>query len=134
MERVTTVSLNGEDVAYPFSVLEKVRIVHDTVGGESVVVFFAPGTVSALDRGSIADSRDVGATGVFSSLLDGRALTSRLDGDLFVDEETGSTWNVLGQATDGPLKGQQLTPTVHGNHFWFAWGIFKPATRIYQAG
>lgn len=134
MERVAAVSLNGEDVAYPFSVLEKARVVHDTVGGEPVVVVFQPGTVSALDRNSIADSRDVGATGVFSPLLDARALTFRLDGDRIVDQETGSTWNVLGQAIDGPLEGRELAPIIHGNHFWFAWGIFKPDTRIYQEG
>jgi len=122
MERVATVSLNGEDVAYPFSVLEP------------VVVFFAPGTVSALDRASIADSPDVGSTGVFSPVLDGRTLTFRLEGGRIVDEETGSTWNVLGLATDGPLEGQELTPVAHGDHFWFAWGIFKPNTRICPGG
>lgn len=133
MERVAAVSLNGEDVAYPFSVLEEVRVVNDTVGGEPVVVFFSPGTRSALDRSAIADSREIGSTGVFSPSLDGRTLTFRLDGDRIVDEETGSTWNVLGRATAGSLDGEELTPIVHGNHFWFAWGIFKPDTRIYQA-
>lgn len=33
MERVVAVSLGREDVAYPFSTLEKVRVVNDTVGG-----------------------------------------------------------------------------------------------------
>ena len=25
---------------------------------------------------------------------------------------------------------QQLTPLVSGNHFWFAWAVFKPETRV----
>jgi hypothetical protein len=50
-----------------------------------------------------------------------------------VDEETGSSWNVLGQAIDGPLAGKSLTPIVHGDHFWFARAAFKPDTIIYQA-
>ncbi|MDP7105413.1 MAG: DUF3179 domain-containing (seleno)protein, partial [SAR202 cluster bacterium] len=77
-------------------------------------------TLSALDKSSIADSRDVGATGVFDTHVDGKKLAFRVEGDRFVDEETGSTWNILGQAVDGPLKGQQLTPIVHTNVFWFA--------------
>jgi hypothetical protein len=120
-------SAGGEDV-----LADQTTVVRDTVGGEPIVVFFAAGTVSALDRGFIADSRDVGATGVFRPLLDGRTLTFRPDGYQIVDEETASTWNVLGRATDGPLKSRELTPIVHGDHFWFAWAIFKPSTRIYQ--
>jgi hypothetical protein len=39
---------------------------------------------------------------------------------------------VLGQATGGPLAGTRLTPITHGNHFWFAWAVFKPNTRVAQ--
>jgi hypothetical protein len=48
------------------------------------------------------------------------------------DKETGSTWNVLGVATGGPLDGTQLTSLVAINHFWFSWAAFKPETRIYK--
>jgi len=132
MERVVTISLNGEDAAYPFSVLEKVRVVHDTVGGVPIVIFFAKGTASALDAGDISRGRDIGAAGTFSPLLDGRRLTFQPAGEAgFVDRETKSTWNILGQATAGPLRGRQLRPIISGNHFWFSWAVFKPKTRIY---
>jgi hypothetical protein len=49
-----------------------------------------------------------------------------------VDAETGSTWNIVGQATAGPLAGTQLEPIIHGDHFWFSWAAFKPDTVIYQ--
>jgi hypothetical protein len=49
-----------------------------------------------------------------------------------IDEQTKSEWNVLGQALTGELKGQQLTPIVSINHFWFSWAAFRPNTRIYQ--
>ena len=131
VERVATVELNGETVAYPFLKLEEVPVVHDTVGGTPVVVLFSLGTASALDDSDIATSRDIGATGVFDRRLADRTLTFRQDSDAFVDEETGSTWNVLGHAVDGPLAGQSLTPLVHANHFWFAWAAFKPETRVW---
>jgi hypothetical protein len=75
----------------------------------------------------------MGATGVFDPNLNGQKLTFRQDGDRFVDEETGSTWNIVGQAIDGPLAGEQLRPIVHGDHFWFSWAAFKPNTIIYSA-
>ena len=131
-ERVVAVELNGETVAYPFSVLEGLLVVHDSVGGEPIVVFFQPGTASALDASTIADSRDVGAAGVFRPKAAGQTLTFRAEGDDIVDNETGSRWNVLGKAVDGPLAGEELTPVVNGAHFWFAWAAFQPDTRIYQ--
>ena len=132
MERVVTVSLGGEDVAYPFSVMEKVRVVNDTVGGRPIVVVFTKGVTSALDGGSIPDSRDVGTAGVFERTLEGKVLTLKASGVRITDAQTGSTWNILGAATAGPLAGKRLTPLVNGNHFWFSWVVFKPKTRIYK--
>ena len=71
------------------------------VNAQDVVVFFKSGTRSALDKGSIKDSRDVGATGVFKAQVDGQKLTFQADGDQFVDNEIGSVWNILGQAVGG---------------------------------
>ena len=129
VERVAAVELGGESVAYPFLRLEETPVVNDDIGGTPVVVFFSPGTTSALDGSVIAASRDVGATGVYDRRLGDQTLTFRPDSGAFIDEETGSTWNVLGRAVDGPLTGETLTPIVHGNHFWFAWAAFKPETR-----
>jgi hypothetical protein len=125
------------DVAYPLSVLAEVGVINDTQAGRDLAVFYAPGTSSALDTAAIAEGADVGATGVFEAVLDSQKLTFRAEGLLsesfaIVDEETGSTWNVLGQAVDGPLAGERLTPIVHGDHFWFAWAAFKPDTIVYQ--
>ena len=132
MERVVAVTLGGVDLAFPFSVLKEERVVAYQVEGEELVVFFKPGTVSALDRSFIRESRDVGATGVFDPNLDGRQLSFRADGDDIVDEETGSVWNILGVAIEGPLAGKRLEPIVHGAHFWFAWAVFKPDTTVYR--
>jgi hypothetical protein len=113
-------------------VLSEVHAVEDAPGGVDLVVWHVPGTSSALGASVIAQGEDVGATGVFDPTLDGRKLSFRFEDGIFVDEETGSTWNVLGQAVDGPLAGERLMPIVHGNHFWFAWAAFKPETIIYQ--
>ncbi len=131
-ERVLALSISGADIAFPFSVLEVEGAVNRTVGGQDVAVFFKKGTLSALDSGTIANSRDVGATGVFDPNLDGRKLTFRSEGGTILDQETGSEWNILGQAVKGDLTGSTLAPVVHANHFWFAWAAFKWDTEIYR--
>jgi hypothetical protein len=145
MERVVTVALGsmpdaeaasgeGIDVAYPLSALSEVGVINDTQSGYDLVVLHSAGASSALGASVIAQGADVGATGVFEPYADEQKLTFRLEGDQIVDEETGSTWNVLGQAIAGPLAGSSLTPIVHGDHFWFAWAAFKPDTIIYRGG
>jgi hypothetical protein len=125
IERVVAVELNDDAIAYPFSLLE------DNVGGESIVVFFQPGTASALGGSVIAEAQDIGAVGVFQPTAAGQILTFGVEGDDIIDNETSSRWNVLGKAVEGPLAGEELAPVVHGDHFWFAWAAFNPDTRIY---
>ncbi len=132
MARVLTIDLNGEAVAYPYEVLQEVHVVNDEVGGTPVVVFWAPGTASALDSGTLAQGRDVGAATAYSRELDGQTLAFRFDGQRITDEQTGSEWDVLGRAVGGELAGRQLTPVVTINHFWFSWAAFRPETRIYR--
>jgi len=134
MARVLTVELNGEAVGYPYDTLQEVRVINDLVGGEPIVVLWAPGTASALDSGTVAGGDDVGAATTFSRELDGQVLTFVLDGDRIVDEQTGSEWDVLGQAVSGPKPASQLAPVVSVNHFWFSWAAFRPDTRVYEAG
>ena len=131
-ERVAALTIGDVDAAFPFTLLDAERVVNYTIGGLDTVVFFKPGTLSVFDN-RITDAPDaVGATGVFEAQLDARKLTFKPQGDSFVDNETGSVWNILGHAIQGPLAGEALTPIIHGNHFWFAWGAFKPNTLIYQ--
>lgn len=131
MERVVAVDVGGETAAYPFSLLAERLVVEDTVGGERIVVLYDPGAKSPLDAPSIRGSREIGAAAVYRPTLDGRELRFERRGDDIVDIATGSVWNVLGRAKAGPLRGQALEPVVHGNHFWFAWAAFRPATRVY---
>lgn len=131
MERVAALLVDGQALAFPFAALERERAVNYAADGRDIVALFQPGTASALDQSRIADSRDVGSVGVFDAELGGQTLLFRAGDDGFVDEQTNSVWNILGQAVAGPLAGQSLTPIVHGNHFWFAWAAFAPETRVY---
>ena len=133
LERVVTVELGSEHLAYAFGLLSAVGAFNDERAWRPVVVLWPPGTCSALDARDIAQARDVGATGVFRRELDDRILTfvpNNADPDrrTFLDEQTGSTWNIFGQAIAGELSGRSLPALVHANHFWFAWAAFQPDT------
>jgi len=131
MERVVALADGDSSVAYSMSALEERPVTNDTFVGRPIVVLWAPGTASALDASAIADGRDVGSTGVFRRELGGRVLTFESAGPgSYQDSETGSTWNVFGRATSGPLAGRRLESVPHGNHFWFAWAVFMPDTRV----
>ncbi len=130
LERVAALTMGEAALAFPFTLLEAERVIHYPVDGRELVVFFTPGARSALDAHYIADAREVGATGIFARELAGQQLTFQADGNYFLDQETGSRWNILGQGISGPHQGRQLTPLAHANHFWFAWAAFRPDTVV----
>ena len=128
--RVVSVERLGESAAYPFEVLSEVHVINDTVADLPVAIFWQQGTASALDGRNIATSADVGAVGAFERTVDGQELTFSWNGEAFIDDQTGSSWNLSGQAVAGALQGEVLQAVVHDNTLWFAWAAFKPDTRI----
>jgi len=131
-ERVVGIVIGNEAKAYPFSLLARGRVLTDTFNGQPLVVFYRPGTLSALDQSVIAQAREVGATAVFNPLLEGKPLTFEATERGFRDKETGSLWSLLGRAYQGPLAGKALSPIIHVDAFWFAWAAFQPKTQIYH--
>ena len=132
-ERVLGLTTETEAIAYPFEALKEAGVVHDSFGGVDLAIFHRAGLASALDTSVISKGRDIGAVAVFERQLGDQLLTfSRNEDGTFSDAETGSTWDILGEATDGPLAGEKLTPVLHFDHFWFAWAAFFPATELYS--
>lgn len=136
-ERVVTIGAGPDARAFPFSELRTVGVATDELDGQAVVILWIPGTASALDSPNIDEGADVGSTGVFRPVADGRPLTFARNGPgedaSIIDVETGTTWSVTGLGLDGPLAGVRLEPVVHGDHFWFAWAAFSPDTTIWEA-
>jgi hypothetical protein len=73
MERVVALNSGGERAAYSYLQLQFMPVIHDSVDGQPLGVFWSPGTLSVLDSSSIASSADVGAAGVFVPELDGQS-------------------------------------------------------------
>lgn len=132
-ERVVGIEISGTVKAYAFQQLSAVQVINDEVAGQPLVVFHKAGTASALDAREISQGKDVGSATVYSRRLDEQVLTFAATGDgTFRDQETGSTWNLLGKATAGKLAGTQLTQVLAFDHFWFAWSAFYPETGLYN--
>jgi hypothetical protein len=133
MEKVVAVTIDGQSRAYPYAVTGQRRVINDKIGGRRIVVLHAEGAASALEKPRIAGSREVGSTGVFDRKLDEQLLSFRYQEGKFHDEQTGSIWDITGRAIEGRLKGQRLSPVVHGDYFAFVWLVFKPETEIYPS-
>ena len=132
MERVLNVSVEGTHRLYPFSVLSRHPVVNDEVGGTPVVVLSREGTLSVLDESHIADSRTVPSATAYARRAGERELHFDAAEGQIVDRETGSTWNLFGTATQGPLQGMRLETIESGVHFAFAWLAFNPNSEIWH--
>jgi Protein of unknown function (DUF3179) len=119
-ETVLGLKVGEEAKAFPLSVLRKVRVVNDKVGGTSVVIVHQP----ASDT-----------TTAFDAQLNGKTLRFRpadQEASKLVDLETHSSWNAYGLCLSGPLKGSQLKSLILEPEFWFAWSEFHPKTNLYS--
>ena len=132
-EKVIAIKEEGLLKAYPYSITLIEKVINDKINEKHVVIFHGDGAVSALDESSIADSKEVGSTGVFSPIVNGKTLTFKYEEGFFIDNETGTSWDITGKAADGELKGTQLKRIKHGDYFAFAWLAFRPETEIYTA-
>ncbi|MEM9039323.1 MAG: DUF3179 domain-containing protein [Actinomycetota bacterium] len=131
MTRVVGVEDDGETAAFPLLELREAGVVTTDLGGAPAAAFWVPGSTSALDGGNVSGGVDVGATGVFRPVVDGQTLTFESAGDgVITDVETGSTWNVFGEAIDGELAGSTLDQLTHIDTFWFAWIAFHPDSTV----
>ena len=122
-EMVLGLRIAGESKAYPFGEMPDNAAINDIVGDQSVVVVYDQETNTAIPY-----SRVVG-----DQILSFRALDRQGDLPLsLIDQETGSEWNMLGQALSGPLQGGQLKQWPAYNSMWFGWSAYWPETKLWH--
>ena len=107
--------------AYPLRLIGEAAV-NDRVGGQPVVIFSRELTGSAF----LATVQGKQLTFEFKPAL------SQAEGNgLFVDRETASTWNAVGEAVAGPLKGTGLKSTLSRRAFWFSIAGAIPGLELY---
>jgi hypothetical protein len=132
MERIVDIRSIGEFKIYTFSKAKELGVINDEFNSKNIVAFYKSGLVSILDKKDITESRDIGTVTIFNSLLDGEVLTFRKEGEIFIDNNTNSHWDITGRCYEGKLVGKELDIEPHGNHFAFAFLAFHPETQIYK--
>ncbi|MCD4791986.1 MAG: DUF3179 domain-containing protein [Bacteroidales bacterium] len=131
MERIINIKDHEKYKIYPFSVIKKEEVINDKFKSKNIVIFYQNGTVSVLDNTIISKSKDVGSITVFNPKVNNEILIFKKAGNTFEDEQTNSEWDITGLCTKGELKGSQIKPVIHGNHFAFAWFAFYPESEIF---
>lgn len=125
-ERVLAIRESSAGKGYPFLELQKlgpVVALNETVGGVPTAVFY--------------EERDGMTAVAFDARVSGQTLTFEVDtvNGVWTDQETGSTWTIAGEAVDGSLQGERLTPRTNAYVlFWFAWRHFQPDGATFSAG
>ncbi len=131
-QRVVGVVLDGTAAAWALDAISggEAQATNTDLDGRRLVILWKGGQSSALDAEAVAAGAEVGSVGVFDPVVGGRTLTFRADSDGFVDDETGSRWNITGAAVSGELAGARLERIPHLDTFWFAWSTYRPGTTL----
>ena len=146
-EMVLGLRAAGESRAYPFSRMPDKAVINDRVGDRAVLVLYDAETATAIPysrvvRGQLLTFRILSRTGdlrLSSELRRAQTSASSVESSsrrslplAFADVETGSEWNMRGEALAGPLKGAQLEQIPAYNSMWFGWSAYWPQTRLWN--
>ena len=122
---VLGVSAAGIWKAYPLNSLPKDGgLIHDTLAGKDIAVFWYPATRTAVAYATRLDGAE--ATKSVKLEFDAAEPTAP-----FIDRESDSRFGIEGRAVSGPLKGGTLTWIDSVQCKWFAWGAENPLTAVY---
>lgn len=115
---VAGVSIGNVARAYPYRTIAEAIVVNDNLGEIPLVIHTNPETRSIH---------------IFvRQLSDGTLLTFEGDADTMVDSLTNSTWDALGLAIEGELRGQALREIPYVSSFDWAWLDFYPHSDFYN--
>ena len=109
---------------YPFDLMGTQAAINDEIDGNPILVVWYADELMAVPF-----SRNVGGqTLTFERITSNNAIYPFL----LKDNETGTTWNLKGEAlAGGELEGEVLEQIPSHNAFWFAWTTFWQNTGVY---
>ena len=121
--RVLGVRFGSQAKAYPFENLENEAVINDNVAGQDIVVVYY-----GAEQLAIPYFRWMDQTLTFDRV----ASNDPVYPFMLKDRETGTVWNLMGEALEGQLEGRELAQVPAHNAFWFAWATFWRDTEIFQ--
>jgi len=119
-ERVLGVIVENEAKIYRFgSFTNGTEVIHDTFNNKNLVI------VGDKSRNYMV---------AYENNLDGQTLTFQAidnDKEEVMTDQSGSVWNIFGEAISGENQGRRLTQVNSFIGFWFSWGAFYPEPLIF---
>lgn len=113
----------GSSRAFPYSALQRQKLIQDYVGSEPVLVVLGPDNQSVRVFRRTLRTATAASTAQFYRINEGPGL--------FMNAPGGSRWNFRGCAIDGPLKGNCLEEVNVLKVYWFDWRNYHPDTSVY---
>jgi hypothetical protein len=114
------VSVGAERRFYALDTLADRPVVNDSVGDVPVVVLIQDGTEAAA-----AYTRCVAGSPLTFEAAEWRGRAA------LKDRESGTTWASTGEAVDGAMKGQRLTPVRSIVTDWYGWAAYFQSTTVF---
>ena len=131
MQRVLGVAIDEHVHAYPLSEMQDDALIHAHVASTPILIISKKGMASAVDKPLIKYAREVLAAAAFSRYIDGEVLDFIISEGEITDKQTGSVWNMFGEAIAGKYKGRRLEQVDRGVYFAFVWLDFYPSSIIF---
>lgn len=110
------VSYNNHAKAYDWNRLVKNKVIEDSVPGLPVLLILESDTATF----HVYDRKVKGKTLSFKKTNEAEQVS---------DLATNSTWNMDGECTEGPLKGEKLQFVQAYQEFWHSWKTFHKNTQ-----
>lgn len=110
--------INGKFKAYLVEDVANLGVINDRVGDEDILIV----------------GRQGGPYRSFYRNVDNDTLEFDIDNGRIFDKQTGSEWNINGEAISGEYENKRLEQVVGTVNFWFAWVAFYPETDLYSIG
>ena len=120
-DRVLGLRHGGTPRAYPLVAMGERAAINDQIGDLALLIVW---------------SRDADLAIPYDRVVDGQELTFTIDTTTgfpftLVDNETGTRWNVKGEAIEGIHAGKRLRQVPAYTAFWFAWVTFWQNTEVW---
>lgn len=111
---IVGVDINHAAKAYDWNELVKNKAIQDSLPGLPVIVTL---------------EKDTATFHVFDRRVKGKTLSFTVSSNGDMTDGTESTWNLSGECTNGPLKGEKLQSLQAYQEFWHSWQTFHPGTK-----
>ncbi|MHA2226822.1 MAG: DUF3179 domain-containing protein [Candidatus Hodarchaeales archaeon] len=131
-ELTVVLSLRNETKIYPFTELSKWAVVNDWYKDSPITIFFDEKNSLSIPFNATISTETVKETRLVFKKIDGTEIdpVKSLSLSIFQDQ-TGTIWNMRGEAISGPLIGRKLQQLPAYNAYWFAAAVFFPNSQIY---